>query len=143
MDDQTIFSGTCPQSLPEDFEPAGVITFTVIYDFQKAAQLSDGLNDYTVDLLGGTYDEVPEIWNQASPASWVDGNEPPFLLIHGGDDQSIPPTQSEEFAEILRAAGGVAELLIIEGGSHMQVKGSTESMEAVEEFLSQILSSSS
>ncbi len=139
VDDQAVYSDGCPDSPPKDFEPAGVITFTVIYDFQKAAQLSDGLYNYTVELLGGTYDEVPEIWDRASPASWVDGNEPPFLLIHGGDDQSIPPAQSEEFAEILRAAGGEADLLIIEGGTHMQVKGSTESMDAVEIFLEKII----
>ena len=58
-----------------------------------------------VELLGGTYEELPEIWAQASPASWVNGNEPPFLLIHGELDQSIPPSQSQEFDEILESAG--------------------------------------
>lgn len=138
VDGQAILPDGCPDQLPEDFHPAGVITFTVIYDYQTAAQLSDGLKDYAVDLLGGTYQEIPEVWQEASPASWVDGDEPPFLLIHGGEDQSIPPSQSEDFAQILLDAGIQAELLIIPGGSHMQVKGSTESMDAVERFISGI-----
>lgn len=138
VDGQAVLPDSCPDQLPADFRPAGVITFTVIYDYQIAAQLSGGLQDYTVDLLGGTYEEIPEVWQEASPVSWVDGDDPPFLLIHGGEDQSIPPSQSEEFARILSDAGIPTELMIVPGGTHMQVKGSPESMDAVERFISEV-----
>jgi len=141
VDDRAIFTGNCPDPLPEDFQAAGIITFTLIYDYPTAAQLSGPLENYVVELLGGTYEELPETWAQASPASWVNGNEPPFLLIHGEIDQSIPPTQSQEFAEILKAAGDEVELLIIPSGSHMQIKDSSQSMEAVEAFISRIITS--
>lgn len=141
VDDRDIFTGNCPDSIPGDFQAAGIITFTLIYDYPTAALISKPLEDYTAQLLGGTYEELPEIWVQASPASWVNGNEPPFLLIHGEIDQSIPPSQSQEFAEILEAAGDQVELMIIPSGSHMQIKDSSQSMEAVESFLSRIITS--
>jgi dienelactone hydrolase len=41
-----------------------------------------------VALLGGTYQEVPERYRDASPLSWIDERTVPFLIIHG--DQSPP-----------------------------------------------------
>jgi len=129
----------CPHPLNNNDSIKGVIAFTVIFDYQTAAAESPNLEDYTIDLLGGSYEEIPEIWQEASAANWVDGNDPPFLLIHGGNDQSISPEQSIQAAEILEDAGVPVELLLIPGASHMQIKGSSQSMEAVEKFLSEIM----
>jgi acetyl esterase/lipase len=54
----------------------------------------------------------------ASPVSHVSGRAPPMLLLHGQDDSNVPPRQSAEFAQRLRAAGRTAELLLLPGVKH-------------------------
>jgi len=129
----------CPHPLDNNDSIKGVIAFTVIFDYLTAVAESPNLEDYTIDLLGGSHEDIPEIWYDASAVNWVDGNEPPFLLIHGGGDQSISPEQSIQAAEILEKAGVAVELLLIPDASHMQIKSSSQSMEAVDQFLSEII----
>jgi len=38
-----------------------------------------------VDFLGGTIEEQPEAYRDASPLIWVDDAAAPFLIVHGGD----------------------------------------------------------
>jgi len=129
----------CPHVLKNNDSIKGVIAFTVIFDYLSAAAESPNLEEYTIDLLGGSFEDIPEIWQEASAVNWIDRNDPPFLLIHGGDDQSISPEQSIQAAEILTNAGVAVELLLIPGASHMQIKGSSQSLDAVEKFLSEII----
>jgi len=138
MDNPDKYLKNCPNSLGNKDAIKGVIAFTVIFDYLTAAAESPGLEEYTIDLLGGSYEEIPKIWQEASPANWVDSKDPPFLLIHGGNDQSISPEQSIQAAKILEDTGIAVELLVIPDASHMQIKGSSESMEAVENFLSEV-----
>jgi acetyl esterase/lipase len=133
--DPSPFLEDCPHSLPEKEWVKGVISFTGVFNYPSAAIDSHSLEEYIVDLLGGTRQEIPEVWDQASATSWIDGSEPPFLLIHGTEDQSIPPQQSLDFADQLEAAGGDVELLLIEGANHGQIKGSVQSIDAVEKFI--------
>ncbi len=54
-----------------------------------------------------------------SPARRIgEGPLPPFLLIHGSADPVVPLQQSELMTEVIRKAGGQAELLVKEGGGH-------------------------
>jgi len=62
-----------------------------------------------------------------------------FLMILGDNDQSISSGQSIQAAEILKDAGVFVELLLIPAGNHMQIKSSSQSMEAVELFISEII----
>lgn len=55
---------------------------------------------------------------QASPIHFVDGKDPPVLLVHGTADTNSLPAQSSRFAERLRAAGVPVELLSIPDVSH-------------------------
>ncbi len=139
IDDPTPFLKESPQELPKNYRIQGIIPFTGIFDYQSAINESPSLENYATELLGGTPQEVPEIWLEASAASWVDGSEPPFLIIHGQDDQNIPASQSQDFALILETAGVDVELLLIPDADHNQIKSSTQSIEAVENFISRII----
>ena len=76
------------------------------------------------DLLfpGGIKDRSPEELKrkaeQLSPARQVKGIPVPFLLIHGDADPVVPLQQSQKMVEVLKKAGGSAELLIKKGGGH-------------------------
>ena len=42
----------------------------------------------------------------------------PFLIIHGDADPLVPLQQSRKMIEVLKAAGGSAELIVKKGGGH-------------------------
>jgi len=76
------------------------------------------------DLLfvGGTKghpeEELKERAEQISPARQVKSAPVPFLLIHGDADPLVPLQQSQKMVEVLKAAGGSAELIVKKGGGH-------------------------
>ena len=55
---------------------------------------------------------------EASPVSHVRAGAPPFLLIHGDADTTVPIGQSEEMEEKLRQVGGTVRLIRVPGGVH-------------------------
>jgi acetyl esterase len=54
----------------------------------------------------------------ASPAMHISGDEPPFLLIHGDKDKSVPLFQSTHLQAALKAAGVPCDLIVIPNGPH-------------------------
>jgi acetyl esterase/lipase len=69
-------------------------------------------------LLGGPVAEKAELARQASPVTWVDATDPPFLLIHGDEDSVIPLDQSRRLARALAEAHVPCELREIHGVGH-------------------------
>jgi len=58
-------------------------------------------------FLGGSLADpaVLERARQASPLTYVDAGDPPFLIIHGEADDTVPIEQSERLAAALEEAG--------------------------------------
>lgn len=84
---------------------AGVIGLSGPYDFEIAGY---------EDVFG------PEAqWPQAQPIRFVDGDEPPFLLVHGTGDMVVEAKDSQELADKLRSVGGRAELLWLPDAGHI------------------------
>lgn len=69
-------------------------------------------------FLGGTLAEQPDTYAAASPAAQVRAGLPAFFLYHGSADDLVVPSQSENFARALSAAGVPVELRLIEGANH-------------------------
>jgi acetyl esterase/lipase len=57
----------------------------------------------------------------ASPTTYVDRTDPPFLLMHGSDDRTVPEAQTETFDAALRAAGVPVRKIVIPGVDHSWV----------------------
>lgn len=55
---------------------------------------------------------------EASPISYVSPDDPPFLLMHGDRDETVPFSQSEDFEKALKAAGVTVKLIRVEGAGH-------------------------
>ena len=58
-----------------------------------------------VALFGGTVEEIPAIWRDASPAHHVDEHTVPFLIIHGNRDEGVPVQMARNLASALARAG--------------------------------------
>ncbi|MEG3125485.1 alpha/beta hydrolase [Sphingomonas sp. GB1N7] len=63
-------------------------------------------------------DCTPEQRAFASPVTYVDRSDPPFLLMHGSDDQTVPEAQTETFDAALRAKGVSVRKIVIPGVDH-------------------------
>lgn len=84
---------------------AGVIGLSGPYEFEVSGKLRP--------VFG-----PPSRWPQAQVIDYIDGDEPPFLLIHGADDDRVETSDSVQLAEKLRAHGVPAELLILPDAGH-------------------------
>lgn len=46
--------------------------------------------------------DAAEVWDQASPMSWIGVEAPPFFIAHGTNDTLVPVAQARSFAQMLR-----------------------------------------
>jgi dipeptidyl aminopeptidase/acylaminoacyl peptidase len=70
-------------------------------------------------LIGGPTRERRQDAAFASPVTHVHAGAAPILLVHGLDDDLIPPRQSALLHEALQAVGATSELEWIEGAGHV------------------------
>jgi len=69
-------------------------------------------------FLHATPEEDIEKWRWASPINHISRDGPPLLLLHGANDDSVPTSQSTEFAKRYRAAGARVEVQILADAPH-------------------------
>ncbi len=99
---------------------AAVVPFYAPFDLTMGATAGEPLRANFKALFGGeTVDEATlGKLKGASPASHVKAGLPPFLLLHGSADTTVPIKQSELFQEKLKAAGVACDLIVINDGVH-------------------------
>jgi acetyl esterase/lipase len=69
-------------------------------------------------LIGGSGQGVYDTARKASPIAHVTKDDPPFLIMHGEVDTTVPVQQSEDFAAALRTAGVPVILVVLKGIGH-------------------------
>lgn len=69
-------------------------------------------------LVGGPLQERVEVAKAASPISYVTADDPPFLIIHGSKDMTVPFDQSERLHEALEKAGVSSLFIPVNEGGH-------------------------
>ncbi len=58
------------------------------------------------------------LYAEASPVTHITPDDPPFLLMHGDQDEAVNVSQSEEMETRLKAAGVTVKFLRIAGAKH-------------------------
>jgi acetyl esterase/lipase len=134
VDDSSLYLEECSYSLPDSGWVQGVATFTGVFDL---ANSSGPLLAYYSTYIGAAPEEDPGLWAEASPIGWLDGREPPFLLVHGELDGNIDPSHSADFAAALEEVSVPVELLIVPGTGHMTLIRSDAAYDAVEIFIAE------
>lgn len=69
-------------------------------------------------LLGGQLSEHEDQARAASPATWVSGDEPPFLIAHGDADTVVPYQQALVLHDRLLHVGVDTALYTFQGAGH-------------------------
>ena len=81
--------------------------------------------------LAGPYDYTPDTpalqqalgpargWRDTQPLRFVDGDEPPFLLLHGDRDRTVDPGHADRMAAALRARGVPVQAQRMTGVGHV------------------------
>ena len=69
-------------------------------------------------LLGGPIQDNDALCALADPITYIDKNDPPFLIVHGDADPLVPHCQSILLHEALTKSGVVSEMITVPGGGH-------------------------
>ena len=115
--------------------------FKAVVDFYGPSELialksSEDPKSPEAILLGAAPLDRPDLAKIASPATYVDKNDPPFLIIHGEKDESVPYQQSKLLSGWLTVKGVKNELIIVKGAPHYGVMFDVEEVrEKVLKFL--------
>ena len=97
--------------------------FKAVVDFYGPAELIlfPGSNDAKSPeglLIGAAPISRPDLAKAASPITYVDKADPPFLIIHGEKDQLVSTKHSELLSSWLRVSGVENELIIVKDAPH-------------------------
>ena len=95
---------------------AAVVGFYSPTDLPRLA--SEGYLPGMDGFVGGSLGAVPGRYRHLSPVSHVEAGDPPTFLAYGGDDQIVPPSQSELLGKRLREAGVSHRLVELTWANH-------------------------
>jgi acetyl esterase/lipase len=98
-------------------------SFKAVVDFYGPSELIlfPGSNDEKSPeglLIGAPPLSRPDLAKAASPVTYVDKDDPPFLIIHGEKDQLVSTKHSQLLSAWLNVVGVQNELFILKGAPH-------------------------
>lgn len=122
--------GACARKGP--IHPRGVIAYYAPLELDRAHDHYPPKMVQAVDELLRV-DGGPEDWDKrartATPNHFVDGADPPVLLLHGSDDRIVPASDSRAFSQLLEGAGVPSLVVELPGQDHgFAVLGKKESI---------------
>ncbi len=105
------------------FKTSKSFDFKAVVDFYGPAELvlfpkaNDPKSPEGI-LIGAAPLDRPDLAEIASPVTYVDKNDPPFLIIHGEKDDLVSPNQSRLLSGWLTSVGVQNELIIVKDAPH-------------------------
>ena len=125
----------CLARAPDAFA-AGVNLFGVS-DLVKFAPETHRFEAHYLDTLVGSLPESYGLYVDRSPVNMVDQIRKPLLILQGEDDVVVPPNQSQDIHDALKANGVPVEMKIYAGEGHgwSKVETIADHLERIEKFL--------
>ena len=89
-----------------------------VFDLVYRARMKGLKENSLQEFIGCSYDECPEKYRRASPITYIDKSDPPFLLFHSTGDSAVSFQQSVKFEKLLKNAGVPVEFSKTFGSKH-------------------------
>lgn len=93
-----------------------------------------GANSPEAALIGGVPADNLDMLALLNPITYIDKNDPKFIVIHGEADTVVPNCQSIFFSEALRAQGRLEEFISVPGGQHGPVTFNENTLKKMIDF---------
>ncbi len=87
-------------------------------DFTKMRGSHDDINSPECQLVGGSLTEKAHLVRAANPITYVTPDDPPFLVMHGEEDRTVPINQSELLFDALKQAGVAVTFIRVKNAGH-------------------------
>lgn len=129
------FEGTTGGNTNVSSHVAGVIDLFGSVTRAQMDDLSPDILPTTYEIFGcAPYGDCPDRENLAID-NYITANDPPFLIIHGTEDATVPYQESVELAQLLNSAGVSTTFVTAEGFGHDKDGIITEYFDAIIAFL--------
>ncbi|TWT65259.1 alpha/beta hydrolase [Allorhodopirellula solitaria] len=109
LEQSSAVEAVCDFYGPTDFE-----AFVTTPDYQRHARA----NSPEAKLIGGAVLENLEKARRVNPITYVSKDDPPFLIVHGDQDGTVPLNQSELLFNALKKVQVPVHFHTIEGAGH-------------------------
>ena len=94
----------------------------VVDEWGPADLTAPGWGPYASQVITQVFGVSPgqpsSVLRAASPVAYVAAKDPPFLIIQGVADTTVPAGQSQEFAGVLQSAGVPETLVMVQNAGH-------------------------
>lgn len=90
----------------------------LLMDICGSKMVHDAVNSPESKLIGGAIQENKEKARAANPINYISSKTPPFLIIHGMVDLTVPYCQSKVLKIALERANIESELISVRDGGH-------------------------
>ncbi len=117
--------------LPNDPAVCAVVAGGAPCDFEFLSRDSTAL----AHVLGGTREQIPDVYLQASPMEHATAEAPPFFFFHGETDALVPPSCSRRMYARLRELQVESEYHLVPARGHFMTFIDPQSRRLAIDFL--------
>jgi triacylglycerol lipase len=93
--------------------------------------------------LGGTREQRPAVYREASPTSYVSADAPPVFFFHGQEDRLVPLTSPRRLHTLLQHNGVPTQMHVVTGAGHLAAYMDRAAFEQAIQFLQRQLGAKS
>jgi len=90
----------------------------LVMDSCGSGMAHDDASSPESSLIGGPIQDNPDKCALANPVTYIDANDPPFLILHGDADPLVPHCNSELLFDALQKANVPSQFVLVPGGQH-------------------------
>jgi acetyl esterase/lipase len=113
-------ASSCVQAVVDWFGPIDFLQMDAQFAGTSCPVTHDAADSPESKLVGAPIQTVPEKVKVMNPITYIDGDEPPYLIQRGSADCNVPPAQSQLLYDALAAKNGADKMTItlLEGAGH-------------------------
>ncbi len=133
---------SCVQAVVDWYGPIDFLTMDEQFTGTGCPANHNEASSPESQLLGGLVQENQDLARLVNAMSYISTDDPPFLIQHGTADCNVPPAQSQNLYDSLKAAIGEEKtsLTFIEGAGHGGAEFvDTANMQQIVDFFSKTL----